>query len=288
MTLGVHQSDLITGELGEVFGVGAGAGGPAVGKLDMKGVVLFPLFVANVIRGFVSRVAEEAENNSNNSNNNNNNNNNNNEECSTHTRTQYVAKWPNDLLKTVIDKEGEETTTKVGGVLIQLVDDFFLIGIGINLFDAPTLLTASGDGVVVGETVEESFRGREAGCLFGSDSLGGEGLLGEDRMRELQEEFVDGLVGEFEQVIYRGGGEGVTVTLESILEEFETNMYRGEKDVQGAMMGKRTLEIRRDGKEGNGNGREEKVVVKRVERDGGLRVVREDGEETVLYSDYLL
>ena len=59
-------------------------------------------------------------------------------------------------------------------MLIQFVDNYFLVGIGINLFDAPRLLvdsTGAGEAAsdrsemrktkdVIGETVEESFRGR--------------------------------------------------------------------------------------------------------------------------------
>ena len=55
-----------------------------------------------------------------------------------------VLKWPNDVLI------GEE---KICGVLIEIEDDFMIIGIGCNIMTAPTVETSGGDN------------GRSATCL---------------------------------------------------------------------------------------------------------------------------
>jgi len=113
----------------------------------MKGVVFLPLLVANVIREYSQAVVSgDIESNK--------------ETCN--AADDIKVKWPNDLLKTTTDNN-EENSVKVGGVLIQLIDGYFLIGIGINLFDSPKLLHDNGD--IVGGSVEGKFRGREAGYV---------------------------------------------------------------------------------------------------------------------------
>ena len=276
VTMGVHQNDLIN----NFSDFDDGSHG-----LNMKGVVILPLLVANIMRNYVQStldaqnaleegtcsgskstvdVTKDANQKKN-------------------ISTEIKVKWPNDLLKTIrAEENGNETeiTTKVGGVLIQLVDDYFLIGIGINLFDSPKLLVEDGkDGV--GGTNEENFRGREAGSIFPQMPHTSDA----ETLMTTAHDFVLGLVSAFEENIYNGAASSVTI--DSTITDFEQNMYRGERDNTNTKI--RTLEIRRD--DGGSDGKHvggQRVVVLKVQRDGGLLVVSEGGEEKPLYSDYLL